>query len=296
MKRLVVWGGTRNLDSFRWIQRGFFQTANKMGIPSRWVDDDPASHAELTPGTTVIAADVTGKFLTARPDVNYVLHNFDGRSPLCQSLDPERLLRLQVWTDDANGEQWDMFRKFDREARTLFQPWGTDLLSEEFMEPVYNGQDREVVFVGAIWSDYHPAQGQVGNEAAIEELRLVVADFGLRFVHHTQISESAHVLAIREARLAPTIASAWQSRVGYLPCRMWKNISYGALGVTNVPQFKPLFGDTWIDGDNIGELMRRSLSLHRNEYLDLVRAQQLRIAGYSYRENLLAISRALEEM
>ena len=31
--------------------------------------------------------------------------------------------------------------------------------------------------------------------------------------------------------------------IGYIPCRLFKNISYGKLGMTNCPRLKELFGD-----------------------------------------------------
>lgn len=33
--------------------------------------------------------------------------------------------------------------------------------------------------------------------------------------------------------MAPTIVGTWQKKQGYIPCRIFKNISYGQWGITN---------------------------------------------------------------
>lgn len=289
--RLVVWGGREGLDSFRHIMRHFHQNAGKMGIQSIWVDDSPAFRPQ--PGDTVIAADVTAKHIPFVKGVDYVLHNFDGSHPICQQANPENLLRLQVWTHDASGEHWDSSRQFDREARILFQPWGTDLLPEEFMEPVFNPQSRNITFVGAIWKEMHHGT-DLGNENAILELKAAAKEAGLTFNHLTQISDTEMVNVLREARLTPAVAGGWQVEHGYIPCRALKNPTFGCMSFTNVPVVRELL-KTHIEGDTVTELVSNALRMKRSEYELVVRSQQIAVFPYNYRENLLAIDRALQE-
>ncbi len=297
MNRLVVWGARDSLDSIRHIFRAFHENALKLNIPSIWVNDTDPSTYDLKPGDTVIAADVTAKNLPYMREVNYCLHNFDGSSELCQALEqtPERLLRLQVWTTDANGEKWGPYRWFDREARTLFQPWGSDLLAEEFMTPVCNPESLEVSFVGAIWSDQYQGT-ELGNKKTIELLRESCLKRHLRFKHQTQISDQEMIKATREARLAPAFAGNWQTVHGYLPCRAFKTPSWGVLGFTNIPEMELLYGAASIWSGTVEETLDAALSLNKTRYLNLIREQQRVIRNYTYRESLLAISRAFEEI
>lgn len=291
--RLVIWGGkSGDLSSHRWVHRAFHQTASKLGISTVWVDDVPESRLER--GDTVIAADIWNKFLYFEPGVDYVLHNFSQDHPVLQKVDERNLLRLQVWTYDSFGEEWDLCRQFSREGGVLFQPWGTDLLAEEFLDPVFNPMSREAVFVGAIWGDIETGV-ELGNESAIEDLKAVLREHGLTFKHFTHIPDQENIHAVRSARLAPAIAGAWQVNHGYLPCRVFKNVSYGAAMFTNVPIVNAVFHDASIKGSGIGELVDKMLRLERNDYENLVRAQQKIAARYSYRESLDAIGRALQE-
>lgn len=291
MQHLIVWGGTVGLESHRHIHRAFFNTARKIGIPATWAQDCESATSLLTPGSTVISADIYGHHLVAVPGVRYVLHNFDGNSNLCQQLDEDQLIRLQVWTNDATGEKWDECRSYDHEARTLFQPWGTDLLSEEFMEPVFNPNSVEATFVGAIWGEAS-AYGELGNMAAIDELKIALAACGLNLRHLTHIGDEENIAAVRSARLAPAIAGAWQVEHGYLPCRVFKNASYGCLTFSNVPEVKHLFGDSMVAGRTIQDVVENAIRIKRGDNYAMVMQQQRIAARYSYRQSIEAIDRA----
>ena len=298
IKRLIIWGGLEDKSSHRHVHRAFYDTARKLNIPADWISNSPTSTGAITPGSTVLSADIYGEHLPYVKDVSYVLHNYDGSHPVCQALEqtPERLLRLQVWTDAATGEQWGPCRSFDRQARVLFQPWGSDRLAEEFLDPVFNEHARDVVFVGAVWSDQW--QGvELGNEWVIDELKKACAERRLNFVHATQVSDAEHVRLLRGARLTPALAGAWQVEHSYLPCRSFKLPAYGCAMFSNVPAVTDLFGPAATPPPgSLEETLDWMLSLNEWAYFDLVREQQHVAAQFTYRESLEAISRAFEEM
>ncbi len=290
-----MWGGVSDGNSLSYIWRAFHRNAHKLGIRSVWTDDLEDARQLLVPGVTVIGADLWGEHIgPAVPEVDYVLHNFSGDHELCRTVEPERLLRLQVYTSDAFGQAWAPFRLYDREGRILFAPWGCDLLPEEFMDPVFNPLSRDAVFVGSVWSDQY-AGVELGNRDVIEETRLALADHGIKFSCRSNLSDAEMVAAVREARLAPAFAGQWQVEHNLLPCRPLKHPGYGALSLTNIPAFQDLFGGWMPTLGSIAEMVDSALSLRRAEYLGLVREQQRIVARYSYRESLQAIERALEE-
>jgi SAM-dependent methyltransferase len=290
--RFVFWGFRSSLDSMRHIFRHFIHALERWGRETLWIEDDPANLELLRRGDLIFAVDVEGKALRAVQRVDYVLHNFDGEHPVWEGLHDWRFLRLQTYTHDAEeyGVAWGSVRRYDREQRTLFQPWGTDLLVEEFMEPVFNGSSHEAAFVGAVWDD-----GGLGNVYAIRELEeaLTARDMKLRYL--TQVTDEENVEAVRSARIAPALAGIWQAERNYLPCRTFKNVSYGALAITNVPKFREIFAGCRLKAETIPDLVEEALSLSKKDYLELVAAQQQIVALYTYRESLEAIGRALEE-
>ena len=273
IQNLVVWGGVTDGNSLSHCFRSFHTTAHKLGIRSVWTDDMADARALLVPGVTVIAADLWGDHIgPAVPGVDYVLHNFSGDHELCMTAEPEHLLRLQVYTSDAFGEEWAPYRLYNREGRILFQPWGCSLLSEEFLDPVFRPLSREAAFVGAVWSDQH-----------------------LQLRCYANLSDEEMIGTVRDARLAPAFSGQWQVDHDYIPCRALKNPSYGTLGLSNVPAVQELLGGWHPTAGTVPELVDSALALKRSEYLGLVREQQRIVANYSYRNALEAIDRALEE-
>lgn len=302
IERLVVWGGVHDGNSLSWIWRAFHDNARKLGVASVWVEDESESYRPQA-GDTVLAANVWDRHIgEAVPGVDYVLHNVSAERPLRQTVEPEHLLGLQVWTDDARGEDWGPFRRYDRRSRTLYQPWGTDLLAEEFMEPVYNPRSREAVFVGSVWSEHYEGVEQ-GNRGVIRELEAVLARHGLTLtpaiapagVPRMQLSNDENVEAVRAARLAPAFAGDWQVSKNLIPCRALKNVSYGALGLTNIPAFQQLYGGWCPTLGTVAEMVESALALKRSEYLGVVREQQRIVGHFTYRESIEAIGRAFEE-
>lgn len=290
--RVVLWGGASSQDSFRWIFRAYRRAFERAGIQAHHVDDQAANRHLIVPGTLVFGLDIWGTQLgPAIEGVDYLTHNFDQRHELCQTVEPERHVRLQVYTDDAlqwEIDWWDEFRGFMRGGRTLFQPWGTDLPADAFLAPVWNPSARDCCFVGAIWDD----RG-MGNAGTIPELTAALEARDLRFVHLTQVPELANVEAVRRSRLAPALAGGWQVAANYLPCRVFKNVSYGQLALTNVPGFERLFGEPRYF--SIEGLIHAALDLRENEWLDRIRAQQNVVRRYTYDDSVAAVARAFEE-
>lgn len=292
--RVIIWGFMSPTgDSFRHINRHFSRALGVLGKENLWLDDHPANRGVLAAGDLVFAVDIASKHLgNPVAGVDYVLHNFAPQHPIWDGIEEGRFLRLQVYTSDADryGVEWAPARRYDREGRILFQPWGTDLLAEEFHEPIFNSHSREVPFIGSVWDD-----GGLGNVHAISDLKSILFAHRLTFRHYVHVSDEENVVAVRAARIAPAVAGAWQVEQDYLPCRVFKNVSYGALAITNVPKFRELFADCFSGRGNIAQIVTEVLSLSEVEYLDLVRAQQDIVCNYTYRESLGAIARALEE-
>lgn len=289
-KQVVLWGAREGLDSSRHIYRGFHDVLRKMGIRVDWVPDSPASRSYLMPGSVCFAYDIWGAHIGPAVDgVQYVLHNFDGEHLLQQTVEYKNLVRLQTYTNQAVGVQWDSCRWWLQEGHVLFQPWGTNLLAEEFLDPVWNPLATECAFVGALWDD-----GGLGNAGTIPLLQEVLRERGLRFNHLTQVSEGEMVAAVRRSRLAPAFAGQWQVEHGYLNCRSFKNVSLGQPALTNVKEFSAILPLLRQDGD-IGFVVDELLSLKAGQWLEMVREQQRAVARWTYREWWENVARAFEE-
>jgi len=289
--KVVIWGLKKRFHTHRYIFQGYYDTLVKTGVPVILVEDEARNRGCVEKNDLIISADVSGKMipvrnniseyaLPVRDDVYYCLHNFDPK--FTGQIRPDRLLNLQVYVRHA--EEFEKISEavyYDDKTRTLFQPWGTNLLPSEFKKPLFS-KSKFVFWIGSIWNN---AAGQ-GNFGEIEILKRALAKRDLHFLNLRFMPERANTTLIRCSRLAPAVAGKYQASIDYLPCRMFKNISYGQLGFSNVKKFDEIFVGCNIYDQNIENMVGKVLSLSRGEYLEIVRQQQEICKKYTYVQHL----------
>ena len=294
--KVVVWGLKTSSHTHAHIHRHFFDALTKVGAKAAFVDDSAENVDVLERNDLIIAVDVASSHLPIAEGVYYCLHNCP--DDIHRRIAPARNIRLQTYTnlaEPASGgaEKWDEVTFFDSARRTLFQPWATDLLASEFEEPILHRSGGIVFWVGSIWDD---GLGR-GNVNEIQTLKDVLEARDIRFVHLRSISDSLNVRYVRSSLIAPAIVGRWQMEHNYLPCRMWKNISYGQLGVSNVRKFDEVFDDCTVKGRSIEEIIDNTLSLPFSTYRDMIcRQQEIVKSRHTYVNRLLNIIRAFESI
>lgn len=292
IKRIVIWGLKNKYHTHRHIHKAFYENAKKLGHDVIWLEDEKENQKHIMSGDLIISAEVQGKMvpeklklddynIPIRDDVYYCLHNF--KDIFRNKLIPENYINLAVYSNKAETAdvRIDTARYFDTKTRTLYQPWGTDLLPEEFKKPVFN-KNNFVFWIGSIWNNTL----NQGNIIEIEELKQALKQNNLKFFNLRFIPDWLNIFLIRKSRIAPAIAGKFQADINYLPCRMFKNISYGQLGITNIRKFKDILGESYLEGETINELVNRSLNLSMDEYINMVKLQQEIIRKYTYKESL----------
>jgi hypothetical protein len=83
--------------------------------------------------------------------------------------------------------------------------------------------------------------GQFGNVHELAGFRQACDEHGVNFLQRSGVPRETHVDLIQRSYLAPAILGTWQLGEGYVPCRIFKNISYGQLGLTNSSAVNELF-------------------------------------------------------
>jgi len=293
-RKVVVWGLKRQYHTHRYIHQSFYRTLKKLGVPAVWTDFNPRQAGVIEAGDFVLSADPKGRFvnghnLPVKKNVFYCLHNFS--ADIARQIDPKFLLHLQVYTNFAEtaDQKWDEVTFFNSQTRTLYQPWGTNLLSEEFRQPAFNNHKR-VFWIGSVWNN---GLNQ-GNINEIAELKRALGKKKLKFSPVRFVPDWLNIFLIRYSRLAPAVAGRWQAENNYLPCRMFKNISYGQLGFSNVKKFGDLFKGCNLNEPTTEELVDKALRLSQPDYLALIAEQQKIVRGHTYVQKLSNIFRAAE--
>jgi len=247
-RRVVIWGHPLHTNTFSYVYEAFARAFRHLGWEVWWLPDQPMYPPLDLDGSLVIVEGQVDRYLPRHAGATYVLHNCNWATYADVR---RRCLAIQVHTDaQMEGRIGRMteiapFVHHEPSADSfgmLYQPWATDLLPGEInIEDAGVPRDRKTWWVGTI------GEGQFGNVWQIEGFRRACQERGVEFVHHPAgIDREAARPLIRRSYIAPAIVGKWQLEVGYIPCRIFKNISYGQLGVTNSPTVQRLFGGTLV--------------------------------------------------
>ena len=300
--KIVIWGLRSQYHTHRYIHKAFYETLQRNNIPSIWVDDTSENSKLIEKNDLVLSSEVVGKMvpekkelkdyhLPIRDDIFYCLHNY--KKIYTEKLLPKQLIHLQVYTNKAilSDLQWGPVTFFDSKNKVLYQPWGTNIPVAKFRKPIFN-KHLWVFWIGSVWNN----NLNQGNMEAINELKRALKLKSLKFVALRFVPEWLSVLLIRWSRVAPAIAGGFQVNNNYLPCRMFKNISYGQLGFSNVNAFKKIFMEDLVPGNTIEEMVNNVLALSKKDYINLVSRQQEIVKQYTYEKAWQNIFRALKQI
>jgi hypothetical protein len=267
-RRVVVWGHPLHAHTHSYVHGAFVKAFRALGAETVWTDDPSALAGLDLRGTLFLTEGQVMAGLPLRRDCSYVLHN----DPDEGAEIADRALLLQVLSRDVqerhraggSAEKLDGYTYVETDERgvvTLLQPWATDLLPGEFdfdVElPRWGGRAPRpptAAWVGTI------GDGLFGNVNELAGFRAACAEAGVEFVHRQGIGFRENRRLILDSVMAPAIVGAWQLEHGYVPCRIFKNISYGRLGLTNSPSVQALFEEELVCDVDTHELFQAGLA------------------------------------
>ena len=239
--KVVLWGHKLHSHTHSYIHNAFVRAFKHMGYQTFWFDNnDNVSNFDFKNSLFITEGQVD-KNIPIRDDCFYVLHNCTDKK-YTQLREKNTSITLQVYTDDVwkyNIPQIEACIHYDIPGRGLYMPWATDLLPHEIEvnkpQITFNKTSKKISWVGTVGG------GEFGNINEINNFKIACAENNILFSQTGNISVAENTKLIRRSYMAPTIVGTWQHKVGYIPCRIFKNISYGQFGLTNSIRVSELF-------------------------------------------------------
>lgn len=155
----------------------------------------------------------------------------------------------------------------------VYMFWATDFLPREIdLAAVFFNRTNTVHHVGSYWSANAKELKELVEVLKAKEINFSLSDPWKKITTNEQAVE-----LIRKSYIAPDIrgsgvtgkdTTAEESNhlsTGYIPCRVFKNISYGQLGISNSPAVNALMGDYIVFSSDIRELVDKA-EKHRQNY------------------------------
>ncbi len=240
IKKVILWGHKLHSHTHSYIHWAFMRAFEHLGFETYWLDNsDDVSNFDFS-GSLFITEGQVDQNIPIRTDCFYILHNCDG-SRYKELYQAGRAITLQVYTHDCldyNLTKIDECMYCDVSSSLIHLPWATDLLPDEIEENKKNivtQKKNEFVYVGSVWG------GEFGNVEQVYRFRKAASENNIKYHLAKNCSMEANIDMVRHAYMAPSLQGEWQVRKGYIPCRIFKNISYGAFGITNSETVYQLF-------------------------------------------------------
>ena len=234
--KVVLWGHKLHSHTHSYIHWGFKRAFEHMGYKTYWLDNNDRIDMNLS-NALFITTGLVDQKIPLRDDCFYILHNCT--SDKYRNLyKKRRCITLQVYTHpvkERDVEKIDECMYYSVRDQIIYLPWATDLLPHEIDEIKKNITTRSlkeksntVNYIGSVGG------GTIfSNLEEVRGFRKACEENNIAFKHIMGCSMEQNIAYIQASPLAPAIQSAWQCRNGYIPCRIFKNISYGQFGITN---------------------------------------------------------------
>lgn len=248
--KVIIWGHKLHSHTHSYVHNAFYKAFKYLGYETYWFDDqDDTSHFNFSNSLFLTEGQVDNK-IPLRSDCRYILHNCGAKYR--DLIIAGKAFNLQVYSDDVLERPY--LEKLapciyaNAEQRILHMPWATDLLPEEIEAnkalALSTPKESKIYWIGTVGG------GTFGNLSELEPFMAACKKNGLRFIQKSHISDDEHRKLIMKSFMAPTIVGEWQKEHGYIPCRIFKNISYGQFGITNSERVYELFeGKILYDSD-----------------------------------------------
>lgn len=235
IERVVVWGYTEGEHTHAYIHKAWYEAFQFLGIKDlHWEhtkEYTKASHESIqyqgdTKNTLFITEGQVCDGMPWKPDGYYMWHNVDlQRTPIPDDIPPERQIKQQFYTDTVVDQSFPVLDNYHRlryDLQECFMPWATNINPYECIQPSVPKKGG-IVVVGQ--------HGDIYNSKIERFVSGVKNNTPLN--HVMNIPHEKAIELIHESTLAPSLVNQWQKDHGYIPCRIFKNTSYGAYPITS---------------------------------------------------------------
>jgi hypothetical protein len=276
--RVVIWGykpsERRHEHTHGYVHEALYKAFAFLGYSVSWYPDTEKSRttvliSELSllsnavakeepgkkegPSLLIIAEGNQCKHLPVVFYASYLLHNAPETKKMLRLALCHNVFNLQVYTArhlkqiphrPVKGAENE--HGFQHGTDMLIMCWATDLLPHEIdanMAALCAQEEAEGPIAGEINMVGMPTHVWTEDAAKWCKARGIALNFYGGFTKESVPSGSEHARLVQRSVIAPALQERRQVRCGYVPCRLFKNISYGKLGVSNNPHLLQPFRD-----------------------------------------------------
>jgi hypothetical protein len=276
IKQVVIWGHKLHSHTHSYIHNGFYIGFNKAGFKTYHFDDNDDVRNHDFSNTLFITEHQVNKRIPLRQDCLYLTHYIDEGD--YNGIPKENIIMLKVslrdfmecdknknikYSELKYGQKYE-YHAIDDGYNCLYMYWATDLLPEEIDTNIREMNtikvQPEINFIGSVtnkWVEFYNICVQKGVR---------FNHFGATFNIHSErnMSITDNMNLTKRSLIAPALQTDYHLHTNYIPCRIFKNISYGKMGITNNRIVNELFDNRLIYETDLNALFRKGIEFESN--------------------------------
>lgn len=275
--KVIIWGLRDSGHTHSFIHAGFFKAFKHMGYETYWFNSvsEAVEHKVDTLNAFYLFVDLVdqphGPFPLPplHPSCFYFGHHVvdKQKQTILEVVPIENVMWFGISTLN-NKAQYHISDVYGYDAANdlLFLNWATDLLPHEIQ--------RNIELLDAMPASeptiFHVGSMSNGWAAPYVEFMKHMREYGVGFRQFGPdsqfglVSDEQNQILIKQSFAAPALQFKWQVDVEYIPCRIFKNISYGKMGITNNPGVHRLFGEKTLYSSDLKELAKMTYEFESN--------------------------------
>jgi hypothetical protein len=285
IKQIIIWGHKLHSSAHSYIHYGFYKAFKELGYKILWLENG-CNFSNCTidySDTLFIVEGQEDSHIPIISDCYYVLVNCDLSKYRWKDI---HILILKVYSRDILFRPYLYLKKIDKyiyyeyesiynEFPTIYMPWATDLLPSEIdenmqkIDSILDYKTNDINLVGSLSAEWYSAR-----------FFCFLNGIKFNFYNNKKVDFKEHEILIQNSYIAPSIQTEYQINQRYITSRIFKNISYGKMGLTNNLVAAELFDGNIIYHNDISKLLELGIDYEKNTDKELKKAKILFLMEY----------------
>lgn len=298
IRKVIIWGYPLHSHTHSYIHAAFYKAFKHLGYETFWFEDKPLNAGDFE--SCLFITGTQDKHIPIVKSSYYVLHYVDDirKYEGCKNLFIQH--SIPVDTDNCEMLNKCCIIQHNHDIDCLYLAWATNLLPHEInlAEAVNKiAGEKNMIWIGTYGDSVGPFQNGTILHPFFDACRASGIKVQIIDPWTKPVSFEENRKLVNDAYLAPALMGPFQVNNGYIPCRIFKNISYGHMGITNSAIVNRLFDDALVyDADPIA-LFHKSLEFKNSpDAIDKIRSLMTSVRdNHTYLNRIELILKCLPE-
>ena len=270
-QKIVIWGHKYNGHTHSYIHSSYYRAFESLGYDTYWFDDNENVSNFNFDNSIFFTEDQVQKNIPLIKSSKYILHHTDLRKYVENDLTFVNLGNYLKWCDEGISayhkentiEKIGELCFWDETSKTIYQPWATNLLPNEisFSNINTNITSNIIYYIGV----------KHDNRNEINQFESACRKENVDFQIINNVTDVQSQNLINQSKYSVDLRGSWHKECGYIPCRIFKNNSYGRITGTNSENVKKIFGDYVIFDENPNNLFEKLKESEEKISLSLIK-------------------------